>query len=119
MQSLSLSHHTLRQLKFVIPGAAICLYFGIIDEFLRIAGSVNSDGWGRYVQSVLLFASMFKASFSFHVHHSRYVNRTAAILSLGLGIITIVLFMYVLLTPWIKGVEPNVRSPDSAYMDNM
>lgn len=34
--------------------------------------------------------------------------RAAAFGALGLGITTIMLFVYVLLTPWIKGVEPNV-----------
>jgi len=78
------SRHTLRQLKFIVPGGLICLYLGIHEEFWQIVGSVERSpaGWGR----------------------------TAAISSLGLGITTIALFMYVLLTPWIQGVEPNYQS---------
>jgi hypothetical protein len=34
--------------------------------------------------------------------------RTAAVTSLALGLVIIVLFLYVLLVPWIRGIEPNV-----------
>ncbi|KAF5382098.1 hypothetical protein D9615_004334 [Tricholomella constricta] len=71
--------HTVRQLKLVIPGGAITYYLGTLHEFWRITQAGAT--WGQ----------------------------TAAFGALGLGLTTIVLFIYVLLTPWIKGVEPNVR----------
>ncbi|KAF8071970.1 hypothetical protein FPV67DRAFT_1483318 [Lyophyllum atratum] len=74
------AQHTLRQLKLVVPGSAITYYLGTFQEFWRITQSEGS--WGQ----------------------------TAAYGALGLGLTTIVLFIYVLLTPWIKGVEPNYRS---------
>jgi len=77
----TLSQHVLRQLQLVIPGAAVSYYLGTIQEFWRIAEG-GAGGW----------------------------SRTAALGSLGLGLTTISLFIYVLLTPWIKGIEPNYRS---------
>lgn len=43
-------------------------------------------------------------------------HRAAAFGALGLGITTIMLFVYLLLTPWIKGAEPNVRIPALRYV---
>lgn len=43
-----------------------------------------------------------------------FENRTIALIALGHGLTTIALFVYVLLTPWIKGVEPNVRISHSS-----
>ncbi|GLB40449.1 hypothetical protein LshimejAT787_0803200 [Lyophyllum shimeji] len=72
--------HTLRQLKLAVPGGAITYYLGTCHEFWRITQVAGS--WGQ----------------------------SAAYGALGLGLTTIALFFYVLLTPWIKGVEPNYRS---------
>jgi len=36
--------------------------------------------------------------------------RTAAVISLALGLSIVTLFLYVLLVPWIRGIEPNYRS---------
>jgi hypothetical protein len=38
------------------------------------------------------------------------VNRSMAMAGIILGLVTISLFIWVLLTPWIMGVEPDVRS---------
>jgi hypothetical protein len=47
---IRVSRHTLNQLKFVIPGAAITYYLGLQEVFLRIVA--DTDGphrWGRRV----------------------------------------------------------------------
>ncbi|KAG5720220.1 hypothetical protein E4T56_gene3331 [Termitomyces sp. T112] len=74
------AQHAIRQLKLVLPGGVITYYLGTLHEFWRV--TQFKDSWGR----------------------------TAAFGALVLGITTIMLFIYVLLTPWIKGVEPNYRS---------
>ncbi|KAI3614924.1 hypothetical protein WG66_017011 [Moniliophthora roreri] len=79
--SLSPSQHTIRQLKLIIPGGAVVYYFGTLIEFWGILRGDGED-WGR----------------------------TAAFGALTLGCTTIALFIYVLLTPWIRGVEPDYRS---------
>lgn len=45
------SQHTLRQLKLVLPGAAITYYLGTFHEFLLIFNGGGS--WGRLVLSLL------------------------------------------------------------------
>ncbi|KAF9003934.1 hypothetical protein BDQ17DRAFT_1541602 [Cyathus striatus] len=73
--------NALRQLKLVIPGAAITYYFETFQEFWRVVlGEVGS--WGK----------------------------TFAYGALGHGMTTLALFLYVLLLPWITGVEPNYRN---------
>lgn len=47
---LSVSQHTLRQLKFVIPGGAITYYLRTYDVFWRILEGELGDGWGRCVR---------------------------------------------------------------------
>ncbi|KAH7908454.1 hypothetical protein BJ138DRAFT_1068801 [Hygrophoropsis aurantiaca] len=78
----SFSTHTLRQLKFVVPGAAITYYFNTHRVFLGVLWSQKSDSWGRAL----------------------------ALSSLGFGSLVITLFLYVLLVPWIYGIEPDYRS---------
>ncbi|KAH7930142.1 hypothetical protein BV22DRAFT_1028642 [Leucogyrophana mollusca] len=78
----SFSTHTLRQLKFVVPGAAITYYFNTHRVFLSLLWNQGSDGWARAL----------------------------ALSSLGLGSLVISLFLYVLLVPWIYGIEPDYRS---------
>ncbi|KAG6908337.1 hypothetical protein DXG01_005248 [Tephrocybe rancida] len=72
--------HAIRQLKLVLPGGVVTYYLGTLHEFWQITQREGS--WGQ----------------------------TAAFGALGLGVTTIALFIYVLMTPWIKGVEPNYRS---------
>ncbi|EEB93783.1 hypothetical protein MPER_07518, partial [Moniliophthora perniciosa FA553] len=80
-RSLSPSQHTLRQIKLIVLAGAVVYYFGTLIEFWGILGGDGED-WGR----------------------------TAALGALTLGCTTIALFIYVLLTPWIRGVEPDYRS---------
>jgi len=81
--SVSLSRHTLRQLKFVIPGGAITYNLGTHEVFWGLLNDIGWEGtWGR----------------------------TAAVTSLALGLVIVVLFLYVLLVPWIRGIEPNYLS---------
>ncbi|KAF9267776.1 hypothetical protein L218DRAFT_893888 [Marasmius fiardii PR-910] len=80
-QSQSTLQHTLRQFKLIIPGGATVFYFDTLVEFGRILQHEGED-WGR----------------------------TSAFGALILGLMTISLFIYVLLTPWIRGVEPDYRS---------
>ncbi|KAI0925743.1 hypothetical protein AcW1_008096 [Taiwanofungus camphoratus] len=79
---MSLSRHTLKQLKFILPGGFVTYYLGTRGEFWRIAkGEVDDDGWGRL----------------------------AALASLGLAIITVALFIYILSVPLIQGRQPDYR----------
>ncbi|THV07414.1 hypothetical protein K435DRAFT_643451 [Dendrothele bispora CBS 962.96] len=76
----SLSQHTLRQLKLIVPGGGLVWYLDALNEFWMALHSETD--WGR----------------------------TLALASLFTGCTTISLFIYVLLTPWIRGVEPDYRS---------
>jgi hypothetical protein len=51
-RSISLSRHTLRQLKFVIPGGAITYYLGTHEVFWRMVNGIGWDGWGRCVTMI-------------------------------------------------------------------
>jgi hypothetical protein len=75
------SQHTLRQLKLIVPGVVITYFLGTLHEL-----------WGVYHGQVGSWP------------------RSAALIFLANGVITIGLFIYVLLTPLIKGVEPDFRS---------
>lgn len=75
------SQHTLRQLKLVLPGAAITYYLGTFHEFLWIFNGAGGS-----------------------------LGRTAALGAAILGFTTIVLFIYVLMMPLITGEEPNYQS---------
>jgi len=75
------AQHTLRQLQLVVPGGAITYYLGTFQEIWRIVQGAGGS-WGR----------------------------TAAFGALGHGLATVVLFGYLLMSPWITGVEPNYRS---------
>ncbi|KIK63049.1 hypothetical protein GYMLUDRAFT_163379 [Collybiopsis luxurians FD-317 M1] len=74
-----MSSHTLRQLKLIVPGGLIAYQLRTLQEFW----SIIQSGAGL-AQSTAL----------------------AALLS---GCATIALFIFVLLTPWIRGVEPDYR----------
>lgn len=51
---VSLSRHTLRQLKFVIPGAGVTYYLGTHEIFWGLVNDIGWDGWGRYVMQMTL-----------------------------------------------------------------
>ncbi|KAL0955008.1 hypothetical protein HGRIS_003932 [Hohenbuehelia grisea] len=73
-------HHIFRQLKFIIPGATVTYFLGTLHEFWRV--TEQAHGWAR----------------------------TTAFTALGLGFTTISLFIYILLLPLLKGIEPDYRS---------
>ncbi|PFH52979.1 hypothetical protein AMATHDRAFT_138797 [Amanita thiersii Skay4041] len=75
------STHTFRQLKLVIPGVLATYYLGTLHHF-----------WVVY-----------------QGHQGSWPQLSALIL-LANGCITIGLFIYVMLVPLIKGVEPDYRS---------
>ncbi|KAI0077901.1 hypothetical protein K474DRAFT_1642471 [Panus rudis PR-1116 ss-1] len=76
----SLSRHTLRQLKFILPGGLITFWLDTYHEFVRVL--LGEQG-----------------SFA----------RTFALLSVAAATLTFSLFMYILLFPLIKGEHPNYR----------
>ncbi|KAJ3876500.1 hypothetical protein F5051DRAFT_411310 [Lentinula edodes] len=76
---LDVSSHTFRQLKLIVPGGFIAYYFGTLQEFWTIIQS----GAG--------------------------LARSTALAALLSGCTTIGLFVFVLLTPWLRGVEPDFR----------
>ncbi|KAJ4477227.1 hypothetical protein J3R30DRAFT_191801 [Lentinula aciculospora] len=76
---LDVSSHTLRQLKLIVPGGVIAYHFGTLHEFWTIIQS--GAGLARSIALATLFS----------------------------GCMTIALFIFVLLTPWIRGVEPDFR----------
>ncbi|KAF8227310.1 hypothetical protein L208DRAFT_1424844 [Tricholoma matsutake] len=78
---VSTTQHAIRQLKLVVPGGAITYYLGTFQEFWWIVQGANGS-----------------------------LGRTAALGALGHGLTTVALFIYLLMSPWITGVEPNYRS---------
>ncbi|KAG2036927.1 hypothetical protein BDR03DRAFT_865153 [Suillus americanus] len=79
----TISKHTIRQLKFIIPGAAITYAFNTHRVFLELLTRQDVEGqWGR----LFAFAST------------------------GFEGLVITLFLYVLLVPWIHGLEPDYQS---------
>jgi len=79
---MEVSRHTLKQLKFILPGGLITYYLGSHATFWRIVnGDADVEGWGRL----------------------------AALASLGSAMLTISLFMYILSIPLIQGQQPNYR----------
>ncbi|KAJ6505989.1 hypothetical protein DFH09DRAFT_1050915 [Mycena vulgaris] len=71
-----------RQLQLVVPGGAITYYLDTVHHLAAALASVDVDSWGR----------------------------TATLASLSLGALTVALFVYILLTPWIHSVAPDFRS---------
>ncbi|KAF5326841.1 hypothetical protein D9619_004232 [Psilocybe cf. subviscida] len=75
------TQHTLRQLKLVIPGAALTYYLGTLNDFWLVLQGTGGQ-WGQL----------------------------AGYGSFALGALTVSLFLYVLYMPWISGEEPNYQS---------
>lgn len=78
--SSSWSQHTLRQLRFILPGGTAAYWLDLGEVFRRVLLE-SVEGWGR----------------------------TTALAGVGLGLVTVVLFLYVLIAPWMTGSEMNVR----------
>ncbi|KAI0349289.1 hypothetical protein OH77DRAFT_1499628 [Trametes cingulata] len=76
------SRHTLKQLKFVLPGGLLTYYFDSHNIFLDLLrGSRGGNDWSRF----------------------------AARLSVLSAVVTISLFLYVLVLPLLQGEQPNYR----------
>ncbi|KAJ7158770.1 hypothetical protein C8R46DRAFT_907521 [Mycena filopes] len=73
--------NALRQLQLVIPGGALTYYLDTLSH-LAVALSANVDSWGR----------------------------TVALCSLSLAGLTVALFFYIFLMPWINNVATDFRS---------
>jgi succinate dehydrogenase/fumarate reductase cytochrome b subunit len=80
----ALSRHTLRQLKFIIPGATITFLLNTHRILFGLLSTPNASP-GNWSRIVALIASC-------------------------LGGLVVLLFLYVLLVHWFRGVEPNYRS---------
>ncbi|KDQ59247.1 hypothetical protein JAAARDRAFT_127764 [Jaapia argillacea MUCL 33604] len=80
--SLSLSRHSIKQLQFLVPGLAITYYLETFTHLWTLRTCLIGDVY----------------------------RRSAARTSLVSGALTIGLFLYILLIPWIKGQQPNYRS---------
>ncbi|KAI0787953.1 hypothetical protein C8Q74DRAFT_1255015 [Fomes fomentarius] len=83
MSSLvSFSRHTLKQLKFVLPGGLLTYYYDSHNMLLRIlSGEGGVRSWGRFAAR----ASLLSAA------------------------VTVSLFLYVLVLPLLQGEQPNYR----------
>ncbi|KAJ7475833.1 hypothetical protein FB451DRAFT_1244922 [Mycena latifolia] len=82
MASPRWSSHALRQLQLVVPGGVLTYYLKTIHHLSAALASADASSWGR----------------------------TATQASLSLGVLTVALFIYILLTPWIHSVTPDFRS---------
>ena len=101
MSLMSFSRHTLKQLKFVLPGGLLTYYFDSYHVLLRILnGEAGKEGWSRCA--------------SHHCHTQtrcadrRLILRLSARLSLFSAAVTISSFLYVLVLPLVRGEQPNV-----------
>ncbi|KAJ7707726.1 hypothetical protein B0H17DRAFT_917806 [Mycena rosella] len=72
--------HALRQLQLVVPGGVLTYYLDTVHH---------------------LSAALASAA--------QLPRRTATLASLSLGVLTVALFVYILLTPWIHSVAPDFR----------
>lgn len=94
-----ISKHTVRQLKFIIPGAAITYAFNTHRVFLELLTRQGVKGqWGRW------------ATIDKFLNKYLRLIRLFAFTSIGFEGLVIILFLYVLLVPWIHGLEPDVSS---------
>jgi len=75
----SMSQHTLKQLKFVLPGGLVTYLLRSVPRLWDLLENDRGSHWARL----------------------------SAQMSLVCGLLTISLFLYVLLLPWIKGVHPD------------
>ncbi|KAH0833312.1 hypothetical protein J3R83DRAFT_12378, partial [Lanmaoa asiatica] len=81
----ALSRHTLRQLKFIIPGAAVTFLLNTHRILFGLLSTTNASS-------------------------GDWSSRTVAILASCLGGLVVFLFLYVLLVHWRRGVEPDYHS---------
>ncbi|KAI0346267.1 hypothetical protein BDW22DRAFT_1425769 [Trametopsis cervina] len=81
MHISSLSRHTLRQLKFIGPGAIATFWLNTHQALRDVLLGETSYSWAR----------------------------TSAFFTLLLGVVTVTLFLYILLIPLIQGIQPDFR----------
>ncbi|KAF9223409.1 hypothetical protein BS17DRAFT_705798 [Gyrodon lividus] len=93
-----LSTHNLRQLKFILPGIAVTYLFNTHRIFLSLLTSPSPGDWSRWGVLQIYFLQQLIG------------NRPAAFLALCLGALVVLLFLYVLIVPWLQGIEPDYRS---------
>ena len=98
------SRHTLKQLKFVLPGGLVTYLLGTVARFWNLVE--KESGWARYVFIVPYSLMIYVDLLYFPWVYIRISART----SLACGVLTVALFLYILLIPWIKGSRPNVRN---------
>ncbi|KAM5538571.1 hypothetical protein V8D89_001413 [Ganoderma adspersum] len=82
MSLVSFSRHTLKQLKFVLPGGLLTYYFDSYNLLLRLLNGEGGDqGWSRF----------------------------SARLSLLAAVVTVFSFLYVLVLPLVRREQPDYR----------
>ena len=95
------SGHLARQLRFVLPGAAITYWLRTPSLLAQIWSDADATPLARFV-----FVS-FSAANNFR--DPRSLCRPLVGASALSGLLTVALFLYILLIPVIKGIPPNVR----------
>ncbi|PIL29805.1 hypothetical protein GSI_08011 [Ganoderma sinense ZZ0214-1] len=82
MSLVSFSRHTLKQLKFVLPGGLLTYYFDSYNVLIRLLNGEGGDqGWSRF----------------------------SARLSLLAAVVTVFSFLYVLILPLVRREQPDYR----------
>ena len=102
MRHVPWAQHALRQLKLLVPGAAMTYYLGTLDEFW---GILHGHG-GSLAQSACCPLRIYHSS----SYRSLHIHRSAAFVVSLLGLTTIGLFLCVLFLPFLTGEEPDVRT---------
>jgi hypothetical protein len=94
------SGHLSRQLRFVLPGAAITYWFHTPSLLTRIWA--DAAPLARFIKFLFFLKITSVTDFD-------RLTRPLVGLSVFSGLLTIALFLYILLIPIIKGLPPNVR----------
>ncbi|KAI0671881.1 hypothetical protein C8Q78DRAFT_803309 [Trametes maxima] len=96
------SRHTLKQLKFVLPGGLLTYYFDSYNALIHLLrGKDDVQDWSRYVCPTIMHTVRSTSG------HDLY--RFAARISVLAAVVTVSLFLYVLVLPLIQGAQPNYR----------
>lgn len=95
------SGHLARQLRFVLPGAAITYWLQTPSLLAQIWSDADATPLARFV-----FVSFSAANNFRDLDHFCRPLVGASALS---GLLTVALFLYILLIPVVKGIPPNVR----------
>ena len=98
------SGHLARQLRFVLPGAAITYWLQTPSLLAQIWSDADATPLARFV-----FLFPFPPANNFRDPRSLVLCRPLVGASALSGLLTVALFLYILLIPMIKGIPPNVR----------